>query len=203
MNLELLRRKQNKKRVGRPGRVPPGQQITEKFPVLHYGAIPPFDPSSWRFRAFGLVGEALELSYQEFRRLPQVQVVADFHCVTGWSKQDNLWEGVSFREIARLVKPLPEARFVTVHCAGGYTTNLPLEVLMDDDVLFAHRHNGEDLTPEHGWPLRLVVPKRYAWKSAKWVIGLEFMAEDRPGFWEVRGYHNNADPMKEERFAEG
>jgi DMSO/TMAO reductase YedYZ molybdopterin-dependent catalytic subunit len=183
------------------GRVPPGQRVTEKFPVLHYGSIPSFDPQTWDFRIFGLVEEPLTVSYDEFLALPTVRIVANIHCVTGWSKLDTLWEGVSFQEVIRLVQVKAEAKFVTVHCEQGFTTSLPREVLMDDDVLFAYRYDDAPLTPEHGYPLRLVVPKRYFWKSAKWVRGLEFMAEDRLGFWEVRGYHNSADPWKEERYA--
>ena len=182
-------------------RIPPGQFITEGWPVLHVGPILEFDEKSWSFRVFGLVEEPLTLTYQEFMALPKVTVVADFHCVTTWSKLNNRWEGVAFKEVMKLIRPKPGARFVMVHCDGGYTTNLPLDVLMDDDVLFAYRHNGKPLAPEHGWPLRLVVPKRYGWKSAKWVRGLEFMERDRRGFWEERGYHNDADPWAEERFS--
>ncbi len=182
-------------------RVPPGQRVTEKFPVLHYSSIPKFDAQTWDFRVFGLVEKPLTLSYDEFLALPTVRIVADIHCVTGWTKLDTTWEGVPFQELIRLVQVKPEAEFVMVHCEQGYTTNLPLQVLMDDDVLFAYRYDDAPLTPEHGHPLRLVVPKRYFWKSAKWVRGLEFMAQDRLGFWEVRGYHNNADPWKEERYA--
>ena len=182
-------------------RIPPGQVVTNKFPVLHVGPIPPFDPQRWDLRVFGLVEEEVVFSYQEFMSLPQVEIVSDFHCVTRWSRLGNVWEGVSFRELMKHIKPRPEARYVMVHSDGGYTTNLPLPALLDDDVLFAYGHDGRDLTPEHGWPLRLVVPKRYAWKSAKWVRGLEFMEDDRPGYWEARGYHNDGDPWKEERYA--
>jgi DMSO/TMAO reductase YedYZ molybdopterin-dependent catalytic subunit len=183
------------------GRVPPGQRVTEKFPVLHYGSIPKFDPQTWDFKISGLVEEPLALSYDEFLALPKIRIVADIHCVTGWSKLDTVWEGVPFQEVVKLVQIKPEAKFVLVHCEQGFTTNLPLEILMDDDVLFAYRYDDAPLTPEHGYPLRLVVPKKYFWKSAKWVRGLEFMARDRLGFWEVRGYHNNADPWKEERYS--
>jgi len=189
-------------------RIPPGQVVTSKFPVLHVGPIPPFDPQRWDFRVFGLVEEEVVFSYQEFMSLPKVEVVADFHCVTRWSRLVNLWEGVSSQEVMKHIRPRPEARYVMVHSDGGYSTNLPLlpqgsckESLLDDDVLFAYGHDGRDLTPEHGWPLRLVVPKRYAWKSAKWVRALEFMEHDRPGYWEQRGYHNDGDPWKEERYA--
>ncbi|MCL4459192.1 MAG: sulfite oxidase-like oxidoreductase [Chloroflexi bacterium] len=181
--------------------IPPGQAITEKFPVLHYGPIPSFNEEEWDLRVFGLVEEPLRLSYKEFRELPAVTVVSDIHCVTGWSRLANVWEGVLFSELLQHIRLKSEAKYVMVHCDGGYTTNLPLEVMLDDDVLFAYRHNGADLTPEHGRPLRLVVPKRYFWKSAKWVRALEFMPEDQLGFWEQRGYHNNADPWKEERYS--
>ncbi|MFH1560336.1 MAG: sulfite oxidase-like oxidoreductase [Chloroflexota bacterium] len=179
---------------------PPGQFVTEKFPVLTYGDTPTIDLKVWRFRIFGLVEEEMALSWEDFMGLPQIAVTADFHCVTQWSRLDNLWEGVSFKEVVKLTRVKPEARYVTFHCYGGYTTSLPLDLLMDDDVLFAHRHDGKPLTPEHGGPMRIVVPKRYAWKSAKWVNGLELMAQDKAGFWEQRGYNNNADPWKEERF---
>jgi DMSO/TMAO reductase YedYZ molybdopterin-dependent catalytic subunit len=182
-------------------RVPPGQRVTEKFPVLHYGGIPRFDRQTWDLRVFGLVEEPLSLTYDQFLELPTTRIVADIHCVTGWSKLDTVWEGVLFRELWGRVEGKPEARFVMVHCEQGFTTNVPLEVLLDDDVLLAYRYDDAPLTAEHGYPLRLVVPKRYFWKSAKWVRGLEFMAEDRLGFWEVRGYHNNADPWKEERYS--
>ena len=180
--------------------VPPGQYVTEKFPVLTFGSTPRIDLATWRFRVFGLVEEELTLDWEQFVALPQGTVEAPFHCVTQWSRLQNTWEGVAFQEVMRLIKPKPEARHVMVHCFGGYTTNLPLDVLLDDDVLLAHRHDGEALGAEHGAPLRLVVPKRYGWKSAKWVNGLEFMAENAPGFWEVRGYNMNGDPLKEERF---
>ncbi len=182
-------------------RIPPGQVVTSKFPVLHVGPIPTFDPQKWGFRLFGLVEEEVVFSYQEFMNLPKVEIVSDFHCVTRWSRLNNLWEGVTFREVMKHIRPRPEARYVMVHSDGDYSTNLPLLALLDDDVLFAYRHDGRDLTPEHGWPLRLVVPKRYAWKSAKWVRGLEFREEDRPGYWEAHGYHNDGDPWKEERDA--
>ncbi len=182
-------------------RVPPGQHLTYDFPVLHYGNVPRIELASWRLRIYGLVREPLELTWEQFLRLPQVEVRSDFHCVTMWSKLDNVWEGVLFRNIASLVSPRPEALYVVAHGYGGFTTNLPLSVLMDDDVLLARRHNGADLTPDHGWPLRLVVPKRYAWKSAKWLNGLEFLDHDEPGFWEQHGYHNNGDPWREERYS--
>ncbi|MEE9198374.1 MAG: molybdopterin-dependent oxidoreductase, partial [Dehalococcoidia bacterium] len=169
--------------------------------VLTAGVTPKIDLSTWTLRFTGLVEGPLELTHTQFLALPRKRVSADFHCVTGWSRLDNEWEGVGFRELMGRVRPKPEARYVMVLCYGGYTTNLPLEALLDDDTLLALRHNGEDLTPEHGWPLRLVVPKRYSWKSAKWVREFDFMDEDEPGFWEVRGYHNDGDPWREERLS--
>ncbi|MFQ5860679.1 MAG: sulfite oxidase-like oxidoreductase [Dehalococcoidia bacterium] len=180
--------------------VPPGQFVTEKFPVLTYGPTPHISLAEWRLRLFGLVEQEVELTWERLMSLPQSTVTADFHCVTQWSRQNNRWEGVPFRELLTVVKPRPEARYVLVHCYGGYTTNLPLETLLDDGVLLARTHDGAPLAQEHGGPLRLVVPKRYGWKSAKWVNGLEFLAENQMGFWELRGYHHNADPWKEERF---
>jgi len=180
--------------------VPPGQFLTEKFPVLTYGPAQKIDLKEWRLRAFGLVDNEIELNWEEFSELPWSTVEAPFHCVTQWSKMENTWEGLLFTDLAAIVKPKDEAKFVIAHCYGDYTTNLPLEVLMDGMSLLAHKHDGEPLATEHGGPLRLVVPQRYGWKSAKWLRGIEFIAEDRPGFWEVRGYHNNGDFWKEERF---
>jgi len=181
-------------------RIPPGQYISKKWPVLHVGPLPSFDPLSWDFQIFGLVEQLLRLTYQEFIALPRVKVIADMHCVTAWSTFDNEWEGVATRDLMKLAEPKPEARFVVTHAEFGYTTNLPLEVFLGDDCLFAYTHSGKPLALEHGFPLRLVIPKRYAWKSAKWVRGVELLAEDRPAFWEMRGYNNNADPWKEERY---
>ena len=180
--------------------LPSNQFVTDKFPVLSFGPTPKIDLSTWRFRVFGLVEEEVTLDWQQFNAMDQVTVDAEFHCVTQWSRLENTWEGVPFDEVIKLVSPKPEAKFVMVHCFGGYSTNLSLEVLSDDDVLFAHSHDGAPLAPEHGGPLRLVVPKRYGWKSAKWVNGLELMAGDAPGFWETRGYHMEGDPWKEQRF---
>lgn len=183
-------------------RLPPGQFPARRLPVLHHGNVPGFDSATWNFRISGLVAQPLDFTWQTFHELPTTTVTADMHCVTRWSKLDNTWEGVPFREILRRAEPSPQARFVLVHCDGDYTENLPLAAVDDDDVLLATRHNGEPLTPQHGYPLRLVVPKRYAWKSAKWLRAVEFVAEDEPGFWERYGYHMNADPWREERFAE-
>ena len=182
-------------------RLPPGQSLVDKFPVLSYGPTPSFNPQKWDFRIFGMVEEQLRFSYEEFRALLVSRQVADFHCVTTWSKLDNVWEGVSVVDLMKRVRLKPEASYVIVHCDGGYTTNLPLEEFVGDDVMLAWRHDGRDLEPDHGWPLRLVVPKLYGWKSAKWVRAIEFAFEDRRGFWEVRGYHNHADPWLQERYS--
>jgi len=182
-------------------RIPPGQSLVHKFPVLSYGPTPRFNPRKWDFRVFGMVEEELRFSYEEFRALPPSRQRTDFHCVTTWSKLDNLWEGVRVVELMTRVRLRPDARYVIVHCDGGYTTNLPLEEFVGEDVMLAWRHDGRDLEPDHGWPLRLVVPKLYGWKSAKWVRAIEFAFEDRRGFWEVRGYHNHADPWTEERYS--
>ncbi len=180
-------------------RVPPGQFVTKKFPVLTYGSEPQIDLESWRLRIFGLVEPEVELDWDEFSHLEWQKVDADFHCVTQWSALDQTWEGVSLAQVLSLTSPSPEAQFVMVHCYGGYTTNLPLELALEEG-LFAHRHMGEPLGKSHGWPLRFVVPSLYGWKSAKWVNGVELIAEDAPGFWEQRGYHIYGDPWKEERF---
>ncbi len=184
---------------GRP-RLPPGQRLTDGWPVLHYGSVPRIDLATWEFRIFGLVEEERTFSWDAFMALPQVRTHNDIHCVTTWSKFDNDWEGVRFRDLAALARPKAEAKHVIFHSYGGYTTNVPIAELMGDDVLLAHRHNGEPLSIEHGWPLRGVVPQLYFWKSAKWVRGMEFVAEDRPGFWEMYGYHMHGDPWTEERY---
>lgn len=181
-------------------RLPPGQRLVEGFPVLHYGDIPTFNEDTWDFTVTGLVETPLKLTYKGLMSLPSDELTSDFHCVTGWSKFDLKWKGVLFKTIASMTKPLQGARFISIISEHGYTTNLPVEVAMDDDVIFAYEYNGKPLTPEHGFPLRLVVPKKYAYKSAKWVRGIEFLKEDKPGFWELRGYSNSANPWKEERF---
>jgi DMSO/TMAO reductase YedYZ molybdopterin-dependent catalytic subunit len=188
----------------RPNRIPPRQVQTYKWPVLHEGDIPPFNPHTWDFTIFPkpLVNYVKVLNWQQFTALPRIKVFADMHCVTRWSKLDNLWEGISTREILKLVTIAPEAKFVMIHCEYGFTTNLPIDDFFGDDCLFALKHNGQDLTPDHGYPVRLVVPRLYAWKSAKWVRGIEFMEEDRPGYWEDwrnGGYHMRGDPWMEER----
>ena len=182
-------------------RVPPGQRVIKDFPVLHFDGIPTFNPATWQFRLFGLVEVVKEFGYTEFMQLPKIESVSDFHCVTGWSRFDNVWKGVSAKELVKQVALKPEVRFVLVHCMDGYTTNMSLSAFLDDEVIFAYKHDRKEITPEHGYPVRLVVPKIYAYKCAKWVNGVEFLAKDQPGYWEIRGYHNQADPWKEERFA--
>ena len=180
-------------------RVPPGQFLSEKFPILTYGSTPEINLGTWKFRIVGLVEQEVELDWEQFTKLTWTTVTEDFHCVTQWSSLDNTWEGVTFPDLIALAQPKPEAKFVMAHCFGGYSTNLPLEVAMEEGIL-AHKQNGEPIGEGHGWPLRLIIPSRYAWKSAKWLNGIELLAEDAPGFWEQRGYHNNGDPWKEERF---
>lgn len=182
------------------GRLPPGQYLTTRFPVLHYGTVPRLDKETWDFRVWGLVEEEKRWTFDRFRALPTQSIVADIHCVTHWSKLDTHWEGVSTRQVLSYVQVRPEARFVLVHAERGFTANLSLEDFLREENLFAWRYDGQELTPEHGWPLRLVVPSLYFWKSAKWVRGIELLAEDRPGFWESYGYHNHGDPWREERF---
>jgi len=181
--------------------LPPGQYRTEKWPVLHYGGIPRIDLGTWEFTVTGQVDAPRRWTWEEFTGLPRTVVRCDIHCVTAWSRLGNTFEGVAFAEIMQRIRPLLDAAFVMVHSYGGYATNLPLASLLDDDVLFAFSHDGKPLTPEHGWPCRLVVPKLYFWKSAKWVRGIEVMHEDRPGFWEQNGYHMHGDPWTEERYS--
>ncbi len=198
VNNQMARRKAEQQ-VREEGRLPPGQSLTLDFPVLHAGDIPQFDPAAWDMRAFGLVEQSLRWNWQEFQSLPTMQITTDIHCVTRWSKFDMLWEGVRFRDFAALVGVKPEAKFVIAHCDGGHSANLPLEVMYSDDVLLAYKFDGQYLAPEHGFPLRTLVPQRYFWKSAKWLRAIEFSSIDKPGFWEQRGYHNDGDPWKEER----
>jgi len=181
-------------------RVPPGQHIVGGFPVLHYGGIPRFDKATWDFRVWGLVEEEKRWSFDEFRALPTQEIVADIHCVTHWTKLDTHWEGISTRELLSHVRVKPEARYVLVHAEQNFTSNLPLEDFLREENLFAWRYDGQELAPEHGGPLRLVVPSLYFWKSAKWVRGIELLSKDHRGFWESYGYHNRGDPWKEERF---
>ena len=182
-------------------RVPPGQYVTEKWPVLTYGEVPRVDLATWRLRLTGLVETEKSLSWSDFQALPRVEVTADFHCVTRFSTLDNRWGGVATRELLRRVAVDAEAMHVAVHCFGGYTTNLPLEDFLSERALFADTHAGRPLPVEHGGPLRLVVPHLYAWKSAKWVSGVELGREERRGFWEENGYHAYGDPWSEQRFS--
>jgi DMSO/TMAO reductase YedYZ molybdopterin-dependent catalytic subunit len=183
-------------------RVPPGQTLTAKWPVLTYGLTPRVDLGRWTFRCFGLVEAEVTWTWADFLELPRVSIVSDVHCVTRWSKLDNTWEGVHIREILSRLQLKPQARYVMVHADPDYTTNLALEDLAQDDVLLAVRHDGRDLEPDHGGPCRLVVPRLYFWKSAKWVRGLEFLDVNPPGFWEQNGYHMHADPWRQERYSD-
>ncbi len=183
-----------------PARLPPGQYLTEKWPVLHAGSVPRTDLATWDFRVWGEVENPITLSWAEFDALPKTEHVQDIHCVTRWSKFDVAFRGVHWRELAALARPKPSARFVVAHAEQGFTANVPLEFLEDDLALLAQEANGEPLEPDHGWPLRLVIPGKYFWKSAKWLRGIELSATDKPGFWERYGYHNEADPFREERY---
>ena len=182
-------------------RIPPGQYRTEKFPVLHYGSVPRVDLATWDLRVWGEVDSPFTLSWEQFRSLPRKQVETDIHCVTRWSKLDTAWEGVPIQTILEMAQVRSSATHVLSHAEQGYTANLPLAVLDDDDVLLADTFDGQPLEPEHGYPLRLLVPKKYFWKSAKWIRGLEFLDHDQAGFWERYGYHNDGDPWSEERFS--
>lgn len=193
------------KRMRSEGRLPPGQSASIKWPVLHVGAPPRFDPATWDFKAGGMVENPVTLTWAEMAALPRTEVTTDFHCVTKWSTFDNRWEGVAIREILARARPKPEARFVMAlghvdEKRYGYSTNIPLEDLDRADVLLAMRRNGEDIDADHGGPLRLVVPHLYAWKSCKWIRGLVFMDADKAGYWEGLGYHMRGDPFQEERF---
>ncbi|MCZ8521979.1 MULTISPECIES: sulfite oxidase-like oxidoreductase [Paenibacillus] len=181
-------------------RLPPGQVWTERFPILHEGEVPQYEMSGWSLRIFGGGQEERTISYAELMKLPQTTLRCDIHCVTRWSKADTEWTGVRFRDLLVALDITPAAPYVMIHADPDYDTNVPLPDLMGD-ALLAHSYNGEPLTPKHGWPLRLVVPHLYFWKSAKWIRGIEFMEEDRTGFWERNGFHNTADPFREQRFS--
>jgi DMSO/TMAO reductase YedYZ molybdopterin-dependent catalytic subunit len=184
-----------------PARLPPGQYLTEKWPVLQAGSVAEYpDLSTWTLRVFGQVENEVELTWEQFGELPRSSNVQDIHCVTRWSKFDTQFEGVHWRELAKLARPRGTARFAIAHAEAGYTANVPLSFLEDDDALLATHGDGAVLTPEHGYPLRLVIPGKYFWKSAKWLRGIELSSVDRPGFWERYGYHNDADPWNEERY---
>ena len=207
----FFRRKESEQRFLQEGRLPPGQSATQKFPVLHYGPVPAFNPATWSLRVWGEVEQEAHWTWDEFQKLPRATVMMDIHCVTRWSKFDSLWEGVSLRALVdqELIRLKPEARYLMQHPEYGFTVNLSLEVVLQENFLLATHFNGEPISPDHGYPLRGVVgaiPGRsdlttpYFWKGAKWLRGLEFMAHDQPGFWEQAGYHNEADVWKEERF---
>jgi DMSO/TMAO reductase YedYZ molybdopterin-dependent catalytic subunit len=192
----------------RSERLPPRQVLTRKWPVLHAGEVPPFDPATWDLTIFPipLVDRIKRFTWPEFSALPRIKVFADMHCVTRWSKLDNLWEGVGTRELQNYVMVSPKAEFVMVHCEYGFSTNLPIDDFFAADSVLALKHDGADLAPDHGFPVRLVVPRLYAWKSAKWVRGIEFMEADRPGFWESDehgGYHMRGDPWTVDATGDG
>ena len=198
--MNFLKRRQEEAKVRDEGRLPPGQSLTQKFPVLTYGPNPPFDPQTWDFRVFGEVEKEMRWTWDEFLKLPTKTLTCDIHCVTRWSKFDTVWEGVPFLDLVEMIGVKPSAKYVIAHCDYGYTTNLPIEAMMDDDVLLTYKYDGKFLEPDHGFPVRTLVPKRYFWKSAKFLRALEFSPVDKPGFWEVNGYHNNGDPWTEERY---
>ena len=187
-----------KNTFGKP-KLPSGQEGTSKFPVLTYGPTPKISVREWRLKVWGLVEEKI-WTWDEFMKLPQTKLKADFHCVTHWSRFDDEWEGVMFKDLCAVLNVKSAAKYVMQHAYGGYTTNLPLQWMLDEDVILAHTFNGAPLPTDHGGPLRVFTPRRYAWKGAKWLNGLEFMSDDKPGFWEINGYSNTADPWREERF---
>ncbi len=197
--MEFLKRRQEEERIKSEGRLPPGQSLTQKFPVLTYGPNPPFIEATWDLRVFGEVENEMRWTWKEFTALPTTKITTDIHCVTRWSKFDTKWEGVLFRDFIKLFGVKPTAKFVIAHCDYGYTTNTPLEIMMGDDVLLAYKYDDKPLEPDHGGPLRTLVPRLYFWKSAKFLRALEFSPVDKPGFWEQAGYHNEGDPWKEER----
>ena len=184
-----------------PARLPPGQYLTEKWPVLHAGSIPRYDLSTWDLVVEGEIENPIRLSWDELNALPRTSHTQDIHCVTRWSRLDNTFSGVPTRAIIEPARPRPEAKFVMCHCEHGFTTNLPLSDFLADDCILAYQWQGQELTPEHGWPLRGLVPRLYLWKSAKWIRGIELRATDAPGFWEQNGYHMHGDPWREERFS--
>jgi DMSO/TMAO reductase YedYZ molybdopterin-dependent catalytic subunit len=183
-----------------PARLPPGQYLTEKWPVLHAGEVPEVDLPSWRLQVTGEVEEPLSLTFDELRALPATEVTTDIHCVTRWSRFDAGFKGVHWRELAALCRPKPTGHFAIAHAEHGFTANVPLSALRDEQALIVYEADGEPLTPDHGWPVRLVIPSKYFWKSAKWLTGIELSSIDKPGFWERYGYHNDADFWKEQRY---
>ena len=184
-----------------PSRLPPGQYLTEKWPVLHAGSVPQIAVATWELRIFGAVETPITLTFEQLTALPQSEVVRDIHCVTRWSKFDLGYRGVHWRELAKLVTPSPDARFVVTHADQGFTANIPIEAIEDDGALICWEADGAPLTPDHGFPVRLMIPAKYFWKSTKWLSGIELLEHDRPGFWERYGYNNNADYWAEERYA--
>lgn len=182
-------------------RLPPGQHLTKDWPVLDLGVVPPVSRERWRLDVYGAIENPLFWTFAEFTAQKQAQFTSDIHCVTTWSRYDNQWEGLATRELLATCRPRDDARFVVLHSYDGYTTNLALEDFAAEDALLAHSWSGQPLTKEHGGPVRLVVPHLYFWKSAKWLQAIEFLTEDAPGFWEVRGYHNRGDPWAEQRYS--
>jgi DMSO/TMAO reductase YedYZ molybdopterin-dependent catalytic subunit len=200
--LRMVGRKVQSSSKSDSSRLPPGQAITNKFPVLDLGVLPNVDVTNWTLRVFGLVKNELELNFDDLKKYPQVEKVLDFHCVTHWSKLDVPWKGVRALDVISNAGIMNNAKFVTLYSYDRYTTNISLEVLLDEDVIIAHQVFNQPLSQEHGGPVRLVVPKLYGWKSAKWLKAIEIHKEDRRGFWELRGYHNDANPWEEERYSE-
>jgi len=199
--VERLKRVKNLPGASQDERTPPGQFLTERFPVLTYGETVRYaNLNGWDLRIFGLVAQEKRFSWADLMAMPQKTQTVDIHCVTRWSKLDTTWTGVAWRDFVKLLDVDPKATHVMAHCDQGYTTNIGLDVLDDDDTMLAYLYDGKPLEPDHGYPMRLLVPKKYFWKSAKWLRGLEFMQGDRPGFWERAGYHMEGDPWLEERF---
>lgn len=208
---QIFGRRENEDKARQENRLPPGQSLTEKFPVLHVGNIPPFNPKTWTFRIFGEVEEEKIWTWDEFLKLPRTRVTLDIHCVTRWSKLDTTWEGVSLKHLVDegIITPKSSANFAVQHCENDYTTNTPLDFLLKENAILATHYADKPLSPEHGYPLRVVIgsfadrsetANAYFWKGGKWLRGLEFLANDKLGFWEGYGYHNTADPWREQRF---
>ena len=193
-------RKQLAERGIDPSRLPPGQYFTERFPVLHVGDVPTYDMATWDLRVFGLVDHDLTLTWDELRALPATEVTTDIHCVTKWSKFDTVWKGVRVRDLLDLAGRKSSATHVVGHAEFGYTANLPLDDVLHDDDLVAYEFDGAPLEPQHGFPVRLFIPRLYFWKSVKWLRAIELVDRDQPGFWERNGYHNVGDPWREQRY---
>ncbi len=196
----LMGRRNDEEAMKEAGRLPPGQSLTNRFPVLTYGPVPKFDPATWDFKVFGTVERPTQWTWETFQQMPTTKITVDIHCVTRWSKFDTVWEGVQFKHIAELVGMKSETKHIIAHCDYGYTTNVPVEDMLRDDVLLAYKYDDKPLEPDHGAPVRTLVPHLYFWKSAKFLRALEFSTVDKPGFWEQAGYHNYGDPFKEERY---